>query len=91
MAESLATALELTPRGADCSAADASASLSKRYGQSRTKVAQQRERTAMLSKPVFRRHVMKDLTKVGVGSSHLQRTLGGVRSMERGTVLYTLI
>lgn len=72
MAESvtLAAALELTPRGGGASVGDGSGSLSKRgkgagYGQSRARAAHQREHIGVLSKPVVRRHVMKDLTKVG--------------------------
>eukprot|EP00752_Nemacystus_decipiens_P012475 g11049.t1 len=70
MSESLALAgaSEVTPRGGGASAGDGSTSLSKRgkgagYGQSRAKAAQQREHVGVLSKPVFRRHVMKELTK----------------------------
>lgn len=73
MAESLAltAASELTPRGGGASAGDGSGSLSKRgkgagHGQSRAKDAQQKEHIGVLSKPVVRRHVMKDLTKVYV-------------------------
>lgn len=59
---------ELTPRGGGASAGDVSGSPSKGgkggNGQSRAKVAQQRERIVSLSRPVVRRHVMKDLTKV---------------------------
>lgn len=36
----------------------------KRAGRSRAKVIEQRERFAQLGKPVVRRHIMKDLTKV---------------------------
>lgn len=64
----LAADAEFTPRGGGASAGDVSGSLSKGgkagNGQSRAKAAQQRERTGLLSKPVVRRHVMKDLTKV---------------------------
>lgn len=67
----LAAASDLTPRGGGASAGDGSGSLSKRgkgagYGQSRAKAAQQREHIGVLSKPVARRHVLKDLTKVGL-------------------------
>lgn len=70
MAESLALAAssEPTPRGGGASAGDGSGSLSRGkgtgYGQSRAKAAQQREHIGVLAKPVVRRHVMKDLTKV---------------------------
>lgn len=37
----------------------------KKLGRSRAKVHEQRERLEQLCKPVVRRHIMKDLTKVG--------------------------
>lgn len=69
MAESVSHATETTPRdvAAVGDGVDGTSSTSTRGnkgGQSRAKAAQQRERLGVLCKPVVRRHVIKDLTKV---------------------------
>lgn len=67
MADNPSLAVELTPRGTAAVGGDgAGPTKPKRAkgGQSRAMAAQQRERLGVLCKPVIRRHVMKDLTKV---------------------------